>query len=129
MFHLYFLPSFEPAIPFSSNIALYHMIGGFPCPNLTAPTPFALTPAATPCPSPGPARTTFGLQDASSKHHPAPFISGLSALSTIKPKTVDDDRLKAREERKRQAQYTLKPRFEYAFGKWPVQELKWRLDG
>ncbi|KIR40608.1 hypothetical protein I307_05408 [Cryptococcus deuterogattii 99/473] len=103
--------------------------GGFPCPNLTAPTPFALTPAATPCPSPGPARTTFGLQDASSKHHPAPFISGLSALSTIKPKTVDDDRLKAREERKKQAQYTLKPRFEYAFGEWPVQELKWRLDG
>ncbi|KIR67322.1 hypothetical protein I314_02540 [Cryptococcus bacillisporus CA1873] len=103
--------------------------GGFPCPNLTAPTPFALTPAATPCPSPGPARTTFGFQDASSKHHPAPFVSGLSALSTIKPKTIDDDRLKAREERKRQAQYTLKPRFEYAFGKWPVQELKWRLDG
>ncbi|OWZ81308.1 hypothetical protein C365_00280 [Cryptococcus neoformans Bt85] len=103
--------------------------GGFPCPNLTAPTPFALTPAATPCPSPGPARTTFGLQDSSSKHHPAPFVSGLSALSTIKPKTVDEDRLKGREERKRQAEYTLKPRFEYAFGKWSVQELKWRLDG
>ncbi|WWD17197.1 hypothetical protein CI109_101635 [Kwoniella shandongensis] len=106
--------------------------GGFPCPNLTAPTPFALTPAATPCPSPGPTRTTFGSSRTSSplsaKFPHTPF-SGLPALSTTKPKPVDEEKLKARAERKRLADYTLKPRFEYAFGTWTVEELRWRLDG
>nr|ODN97588.1 hypothetical protein L204_03006 [Cryptococcus depauperatus CBS 7855] len=98
--------------------------GGFPCPNLTAPTPFSLTPAATPCPSPGSTRTTFGLTELKGG-----FASGLPALSTQKPKPIDEERLKAREERKRQADYMLKPRFGYAFGSWSVEELQWRLDG
>ncbi|ODN94249.1 hypothetical protein L198_05105 [Cryptococcus wingfieldii CBS 7118] len=103
--------------------------GGFPCPNLTAPTPFSLTPAATPCPSPGPHRTSFGLDSFSSIKGPAHLSSGLPALTTTKPKRVDEERLKARAERRRLADYTLKPRSEYAFGTWSVQELKWRLDG
>ncbi|WVQ99578.1 hypothetical protein IAU59_006714 [Kwoniella sp. CBS 9459] len=111
--------------------------GGFPCPNLTAPTPFSLTPAATPCPSPGPARGTFGslsMSRPTSPAHPSgkfpnSLSSGLPALSTTKPKPVDEERLKAREERRRLADYTLKPRFEYAFGSWTVEDLRWRLDG
>ncbi|WVQ72467.1 hypothetical protein IAR50_002019 [Cryptococcus sp. DSM 104548] len=103
--------------------------GGFPCPNLTAPTPFSLTPAATPCPSPGPHRTNFGLDSFSSIKGPAHLSSGLPALTTTKPKRADEERLKARAERRRLADYTLKPRSEYAFGTWSVQELQWRLDG
>ncbi|WVF71289.1 hypothetical protein IAT40_006092 [Kwoniella sp. CBS 6097] len=111
--------------------------GGFPCPNLTAPTPFSLTPAATPCPSPGPARGTFGslsMSRPTSPAHPSGkfpngLSSGLPALSTTKPRPVDEERLKAREERRRLADYTLKPRFEYAFGSWTVEDLRWRLDG
>ncbi|WVQ80820.1 hypothetical protein IAT38_002927 [Cryptococcus sp. DSM 104549] len=111
--------------------------GGFPVPNLTAPTPFALTPAATPCPSPGPARISFGFSrpgspspHAHSSHsHPHTPFSGLPALSTTKPKPVDEERVKAREERRRLADYSLKPRFEYAFGGCKVEELHWRLDG
>ncbi|KAK8864496.1 hypothetical protein IAR55_001746 [Kwoniella newhampshirensis] len=118
----------------SRNGSLRKLIlqGGFPCPNLTAPTPFSLTPAATPCPSPGPNRATFALSRPGSptaaKFSQAPF-SGLPALSTTKPRPVDEERLKVREERKRLADYTLKPRFEYAFGSWTVEELRWRLDG
>ncbi|ORX35800.1 hypothetical protein BD324DRAFT_80738 [Kockovaella imperatae] len=94
--------------------------GGFPCPNLTAPTPFNLTPATTPASSPGPHRTTFGT-----------LASALPSLSTIKPKAkvVDEDRLKARAERQRLAEYTLKPRFEFAFGSWGAESIHWRLDG
>ncbi|OCF33014.1 hypothetical protein I316_05352 [Kwoniella heveanensis BCC8398] len=111
--------------------------GGFPCPNLTAPTPFSLTPAATPCPSPGPARGTFGslsMSRPTSPAHPSgkfpnSLSSGLPALSTTKPKPADEEKLKAREERRRLADYTLKPRFEYAFGSWTVEDLRWRLDG
>ncbi|KAK6909983.1 hypothetical protein L486_00367 [Kwoniella mangroviensis CBS 10435] len=108
--------------------------GGFPVPNLTAPTPFSLTPAATPCPSPGPTRSTFGALTMSHSNPASPATSkfpssGLPALSTTKPKLVDEERLKARAERQRLAEYTLKPRFEYAFGGWTVDELRWRLDG
>ncbi|WWC94291.1 hypothetical protein V866_001133 [Kwoniella sp. B9012] len=108
--------------------------GGFPVPNLTAPTPFSLTPAATPCPSPGPTRSTFGALTMSHSTPASPAASrfpssGLPALSTTKPKPVDEERLKARAERQRLAEYTLKPRFEYAFGGWTVDELRWRLDG
>lgn len=96
--------------------------GGFPCPNLTAPTPFSLTPATTPAPSPGPHKTTFGAL-------PGMPFSGLPALSTIKPKVADDHRFKDREERRRLADYSLKPRLDYAFGSWGVEELRWRFDG
>jgi hypothetical protein len=57
-----------------------------------------------------------------------PF-SGLPALSTIKPKIADDHRFKEREERRRLADYSLKLTFEYAFGPWGVEELRWRFDG
>jgi hypothetical protein len=57
-----------------------------------------------------------------------PF-SGLPALSTIKPKVADDHRFKDREERRRLADYSLKPRLDYAFGSWGVEELRWRFDG
>ncbi|WRT66474.1 uncharacterized protein IL334_003433 [Kwoniella shivajii] len=106
--------------------------GGFPVPNLTAPTPFSLTPAATPCPSPGPTRSTFGIGSLAMSHPGFAgnsLSSGLPALSTTKPKHVDEERIKARMERQRLAEYSLKPRFEYAFGGWTVQELRWRLDG
>ncbi|WWC62089.1 uncharacterized protein I303_104679 [Kwoniella dejecticola CBS 10117] len=109
--------------------------GGFPVPNLTAPTPFSLTPAATPCPSPGPAKTSFGALTMSHPASPSTskfghgLSSGLPALSTTKPKPIDEERLKARAERQRLAEYSLKPRFEYAFGTWTVKELRWRLDG
>ncbi|WVW84027.1 hypothetical protein I302_106055 [Kwoniella bestiolae CBS 10118] len=108
--------------------------GGFPVPNLTAPTPFSLTPAATPCPSPGPTRSTFGGLTMSHSTPASPAnpkfpMSGLPALSITKPKPVDEERLKARAERQRLAEYSLKPRFEYAFGGWTVDELRWRLDG
>jgi hypothetical protein len=56
-------------------------------------------------------------------------LTGLPALSTIKPKPVDEAKAKERAERKRLAEYSLKPRFQYAFGGWGVEEVKWRLDG
>ncbi|WWC89220.1 uncharacterized protein L201_004138 [Kwoniella dendrophila CBS 6074] len=122
----------------SKNGSLRKLVvqGGFPVPNLTAPTPFSLTPATTPCPSPGPHKTTFGSLSMSrptspttSKFGHSLTTSGLPALSTTKPKPVDEERLKARAERERLAEYSLKPRFEYAFGTWTVDELRWRLDG
>lgn len=89
-------------------------------PNLTPPTPFVLTPAASPCPSPGP---SFGAFPG--------FATGLPNLSTTKPKPKDkDDKLKvARDERKRLADYELKPRFEFAFGSWGVESVFWSFDG
>ncbi|WWC70107.1 uncharacterized protein I206_104054 [Kwoniella pini CBS 10737] len=121
----------------SKNGTLRKLIvqGGFPVPNLTAPTPFSLTPAATPCPSPGPAKASFSSLAMSHPASPSAskfghgLFSGLPALSTTKPKQVDDERLKARAERQRLAEYSLKPRFHYAFGTWTVDELRWRLDG
>ena len=42
---------------------------------------------------------------------------------------IDEERLKAPAERKRLADYTLKPRFDFAFGSWGAEEIVWRLDG
>ncbi|WVR09792.1 hypothetical protein IAU60_006868 [Kwoniella sp. DSM 27419] len=117
--------------------------GGFPCPNLTAPTPFSLTPATTPCPSPGPTKTTFGSLTMSRPASPevnrgnlsrshttsSSYKSSLPALSANRPKIGDETKVKARQERQRLAEYTLQPRFEYAFGTWAVEDLRWRLDG
>lgn len=88
-------------------------------PNLSAPTPFVLTPATSPCPSPGP---TFGSFPG--------FATGLPNLSLTKPKAkkVDDNKV-ARDERKRLADYNLKPRFEWAFGSWGVEHVAWSFDG
>ena len=88
--------------------------GGFPCPNLSAPTPFFLTPVSTPCHSPGPVNGA---------------LSNIPFLSMTKPKPIDPIKLDERAERKRLAEYCLKPRFEYAFGSWAPEELRWRLDG
>ena len=94
-------------------------------PNLTAPTPFVLTPAASPCPSPGPNYGAF-----------PGFATGLPNLSLTKPRTKEDkDKLSAaagrvsREERMRLADYSLKPRFEWAFGSWGVEHVSWSFEG
>ena len=96
--------------------------GGFPCPNLSAPTPFSLTPAATPCASPG-LKTSFGSVTSLSA------LTTLPALNPTKPRVVHVERLRARAERQRLADYTLKPRFEFAFGTWGSHVIEWRLDG
>ncbi|KAL7421601.1 hypothetical protein Q5752_003370 [Cryptotrichosporon argae] len=103
--------------------------GGYPCPNLTAPTPYAVTPAHTPLPSPGLGKTFASLSRPGSPTLKAHSFSTLPALSMTKPKAADDTKVKERAERKRLADYSLKPRFEYAFGTWAVDELVWRLDG
>ncbi|EIW70384.1 hypothetical protein TREMEDRAFT_15540, partial [Tremella mesenterica DSM 1558] len=97
--------------------------GGFPCPNLSAPTPFSLTPATTPCPSPGPTRATFGSFTGLSG------LSSLPALSTTKPKVIDEAKAHERAERKRLAEYSLKPRFDFAFASWGVEILEWSFEG
>lgn len=91
-------------------------------PNLTAPTPFSVTPAVTPAASPGPSQRSF-LGAAGFPH------TGLPNLSLTKPKPVDEAKLKGRAERKRLAEYTLKPRWEFAFGTWGVTEIRWKFDG
>lgn len=95
--------------------------GGFPVPNLTAPTPYSLTPAGTPATSPGPHSHFTG-------HFPG-FATGLPSLSLTKPKVVDETKLKEREERKRLAEYSLKPKWEWAFGTWGVQQVWWTFAG
>ena len=142
------------------KVAADHCPGGFPCPNLTSPTPFSITPATTPCPSPGPLKHTFGasMMSAISSAKPAKSpvtpgspalfpalvspkpMSSASALSASKPLSTlasaspakvknDEERLKARAERRRLADYSLKPRFEFAFGSWGAEEIVWGLDG
>jgi len=94
--------------------------GGFPCPNLSAPTPFSLTPAATPCPSPGPTKSSFGA------------VQSLTAIPTLRPnksKPIDEQRAKERAERQRLAEYSLKPRFSWAMGSWGAEDVEWRFDG
>ena len=55
--------------------------------------------------------------------------SGLPSLSLIKPKPVDEGKMKERAERQRLAEYSLKPRWEFAFGTWGVKEIRWKFDG
>lgn len=106
------------------------VLGGFPCPNLSAPTPFFLTPAATPCGSPGTGgRTTFGSISSLSAMTTLPSLSMMKPKSMTNNNTDTSERSRARAERKRLAEYSLKPRFEFAFGTWGAETIEWRLDG
>jgi hypothetical protein len=53
----------------------------------------------------------------------------MPALSTTKPKAVSEEKYKERLERKRLADYSLKPRFDYAFGSWGGEQWRWLVDG
>ena len=101
------------------------LTGGFPCPNLSAPTPFAGTPAATPLPSPGPSKTAFGSALGTAMHS----LSAIPSLSLKLPKMVDNGESRGKADRKREAEYSLKPRFEWAMGSWGAENVEWRFDG
>jgi hypothetical protein len=116
--------------------------GGYPCPNLYAPTPFAMTPGTTPLPSPKLAHATFsGLQGMATVHPtfpndrpstPMQSATGLTSIAEIpshKARHMDPVRLAKRAERKRLAAYCLKPRFDYAFGSWAPERLYWSFEG
>jgi hypothetical protein len=118
-------------------------IGGYPCPNLYAPTPFATTPGHTPLPSPKMSHATFsGLQGMATvqptfpNDRPTtplqPLTLGLTAfpeVPTHKSRHTDPARLAQRAERKRLCAYALKPRFDYAFGSWAPEKLDWSFEG
>jgi hypothetical protein len=59
----------------------------------------------------------------------------MHSLSTIPPrslklpKMVDIGESKGRADRKREAEYSLKPRFEWAMGSWGAANVEWRFDG
>lgn len=99
--------------------------GGFPAPNLSAPTPYNLTPSTTPLPSPGGLRTGFLAGTAAADA----LTSGLPTLSATKPKPLDPTKMRERALRKKNTQFALKPRMEFAFGSWGVEEIEWRFDG
>lgn len=96
------------------NLRKLTIQGGYPIPNLTAPTP-QVTPFSTPLPSPS-IKSMNG------------YFSGLPALSSTKPLPApgaNDER----KEKTRLAQYRLQPRFAFAFEGWHAQELRWSFEG
>ena len=50
-------------------------------------------------------------------------------IPSYRSKHADPAKVQERAERKRLADYALKPRFEYAFGSWAPEELRWSMDG
>lgn len=50
-------------------------------------------------------------------------------IPSYRSKHADPAKVHERAERKRLADYALKPRFEYAFGSWAPEELRWSMDG
>jgi len=49
----------------------------------------------------------------------------------VEPNLLEDRKLKLKQkgERRRLAEFNLQPNFNYAFGAWGPEELRWRLDG
>lgn len=58
-----------------------------------------------------------------------PEMSSIPTISPYKTRHLDPVKLAQRAERKRLAAYALKPRFEYAFGSWAPEVLKWNFEG
>jgi len=58
-----------------------------------------------------------------------PELSSIPTISPYKTRHIDPAKLAQRAERKRLAAYALKPRFEYAFGPWAPEVLKWNFEG
>jgi len=58
-----------------------------------------------------------------------PELTSIPTISPYKVRHVDPAKLAQRAERKRVAAYALKPRFEYAFGSWAPEVLKWNFEG
>jgi hypothetical protein len=58
-----------------------------------------------------------------------PELSSIPTISSYRVRHIDPVKLAQRAERKRLAAYALKPRFEYAFGSWAPEVLKWNFEG
>lgn len=78
-------------------------------------------------------RSFSGLQgmaaaDAAKPAAPA-AMSTIPTIPSYRAKHADPVKMHERAERKRLADYALKPRFEYAFGAWAPEELRWSMEG
>jgi hypothetical protein len=56
-------------------------------------------------------------------------MTSIPTISAYKTRHVDPVKLAQRVERHRISQYALKPRFDYAFGSWAPEVLKWNFEG
>lgn len=78
-------------------------------------------------------RTFSGLQAmAAVENEKAAAGAGLGSIPTIpsfKAKHPDPAKVHERAERQRLADYALKPRFEYAFGGWAPEQIRWTMEG
>ena len=58
-----------------------------------------------------------------------PTTFNTMTIPSYRSRHTDPVKVSERAERKRLADYALKPRFEYAFGSWAPEELRWSMEG
>lgn len=74
-------------------------------------------------------RSFSGLQGLAATQLEKPTSFNTMTIPSYKSRHVDSGKVHERAERKRLADYALKPRFEYAFGSWAPEDLRWSMDG
>lgn len=56
-------------------------------------------------------------------------LSAIPSLTLTLPTPTKGGKVRDKAERKREAEYNLKPRFEWAMGSWGAEAIEWRFDG
>lgn len=72
---------------------------------------------------------TMAAAHAEKHHHTSSALGTIPTIPSYRSKHTDPAKVHERADRKRLADYALKPRFEYAFGSWAPEELRWSMYG